>query len=453
MAYMGKNIRDANVTGPIPLSVQWFSSNMFSLSSGIGFAALVCAVIAAVWLMLIQDKVGPFVRTVLPHLGHGSEQVAVAQTKPDWGLRPFVTWGLAVLLFGSAMTLASSQFEIARILFALGAIPLVVGFAFGGSASLYSRFLIAVFGSLVIAVGINRINDWVLTLELEQIAKDARGDLRDVQSRYQSPTKSHPPLSRGKPCKISPNAGTGADNYKHVCDLDVAQWTIDEAQQLEDAAREVSNRTSQVRNSAGVESFLFERLLKPLGDDLKALRGEVLARLGPNAKDSQEIYRWGKLFPDADIPPPLSHVSPSDGMAYSPYLRKLGVHLKRTVVKRLASMLMNAKVQPSTDATLPGAYAEEIIVTPSSPMVAGYVLVSFAHEGLYSITTALKGGHVIEPNEVMDNGDAREKCTVSATTVCVRIGSIPLSRDNPMRVLVQRKAPNSRPVTAIWFDE
>src|ERR1700721_1979415 len=107
--------------------------------SGIEFAAMACVVIAVVWLMLIQDKIIPTVRSILSRY-NANQQITVAPAGPDWGIRPFLTWGLAALLLGSAITLALSQFGVGRILFVLGAIPLVAGFAFAGSASLYPRF-------------------------------------------------------------------------------------------------------------------------------------------------------------------------------------------------------------------------------------------------------------------------------------------------------------------------
>lgn len=88
----------------------------------------------------------------------------------DWEGVSFVTLSLA----GIAFLTIPHGYIISRICFVSAAIVLVIKLALGIETTLYPKCLIAVLASIVAGVVVNKVNNWVTSLEIDEISKVER---------------------------------------------------------------------------------------------------------------------------------------------------------------------------------------------------------------------------------------------------------------------------------------
>jgi hypothetical protein len=198
---------------------------------------------------------------------------------------------------------------------------------------------------------------------------------------------------------INPCAGKGfLSAYKNICDGQVGQWIIDEANKISDLAEaSTKNAVSQNPSPDAVMFFFTNDFKMCCADDIKDLRTEVFRRLGPPAKDSEEASQWERLFPNVEMPWQRNTISPWNVKEYAPYLKHLGIKLKRRDVPRANPYSVDFSeipTKPQSPLKLPGAavamadqftdgtplrpFASIVMVTPKTDITSGYIVVEFA---------------------------------------------------------------------------
>ena len=253
-----------------------------------------------------------------------------------------------------------------------------------------------------------------------------------------------------KPCAISPMAGTGFAGYKNVCDVEVGQWAIDESLKIEDVARNALN------DRLLSPSALIWRFTTTFNDccthHVKDLRAELLARLGPPAEQTDEIRSWKMLF--LPLPQNSEGISPQVVVDYSPYLRRLGLDLKRRTVPRLPPLMLHYTEQTEvSNAPAQFPYHALFTIRPSRSLPVGYVVVEF-NETPAGINASLNDGDSVKSHEPVANGDVSALLSSNSSfrSLIVRIGKTPLSSENPL--LLDVEAHKEWRISKVrWFDE
>ena len=77
---------------------------------------------------------------------------------------------------------------------------------------------------------------------------------------------------------------------------------------------------------------------------MEELRTEITRRLGPPAKDPEEIGASTVLFPKTKFPSAQDNIT-SMTVEYAPYLRRLGLQLKRKQIPRAAPKALHFYVE------------------------------------------------------------------------------------------------------------
>jgi hypothetical protein len=217
--------------------------------------------------------------------------------------------------------------------------------------------------------------------------------LRRTQNVARSPQSSLPCVP-GRP-RIS----TGPDGYKGVCDEDFGQWVIDEAYTIRDlgaTCRENLLASGQNKGgfqmSPGIIRFRFSNDFKEnYAAELKELRNEAMARLGPLGKHPEEQRHWERVFPAessflTELPPEArSQVAQSMSREidcrsveeYAPFLRTLGVKVKRRVIPRnpVEALPITEISVPTQNATFPIGMVASVPVM--APISTGFIIVEF----------------------------------------------------------------------------
>jgi len=254
-------------------------------------------------------------------------------------------------------------------------------------------------------------------------------------------------------CVISPNAGAGGPEYKRMCDLQFAQTVIDEANKIEDKlddARDESTAVEQLtktQESFGTKvwrfSQRFDDCCKPF---LPGIRMEILARLGPAAQDEDEIRCWKRIFPDPlppRFPAPLFKIDLGSAREYTFRLRKLGVHLKRTVVPRSKPIDLRFTQQPSNTADAFFPHRDVVTISSDKPIYAGYIVITLTGEPGHIVYGLERRNHAASMNDITDNEELSKTLSHGLRTVAIRIGSEPLSQTNRALVDAEGKSPIS----------
>src|SRR5260370_40619169 len=134
------------------------------------------------------------------------------------------------------------------------------------------------------------------TLVYQRLRELFDEQLRHLQTQNKG-NRSMLPCVPGKP-----RINAGPDGYKGVCDEDLSQWIIDEAQTLKDLADIYMVRTSnhtKNNESLGTINFLFKNDFETCcAKEVKQLRTEAVNRIGPSAKLLTEQSQWEMLFPE-----------------------------------------------------------------------------------------------------------------------------------------------------------
>jgi hypothetical protein len=187
------------------------------------------------------------------------------------------------------------------------------------------------------------------------------------------------PRRSSTPTLKSPRLGSGPDAYKDLDDAQVGQWAMEEADKIENLIAAAGKSTKGLP-----PVFMQQTVTQEFNDccaqDVQDLRTEILRRLGPPSKDPEEIAAWTMLFPQLKYPAfQQSKINPNILSDYAPYLRQLGLRLKRREIPRAASRLLHfSEIQVAPDSNMLNLpYKMVVTITADVPVPGGYIVVEF----------------------------------------------------------------------------
>lgn len=253
-----------------------------------------------------------------------------------------------------------------------------------------------------------------------------------------------PPVLRG------PRLGTGPEAYKDLTDEQVGQWAIEEAEKIQEMAHRCIQDSiaemKQGRSGNAAVYFLMRDFSECCAEDVKNLRAEVLARLGPPAKDPKEVSAWEMLISNSELPSarPLSGLYPMSIQEYAPHLRRLGRALRRRAVPLAAPLALRfseSQVPPER----PGLpYRIVATIETKVPLAAGYIVVEFdGHWGqvgcdLKDVKSVMGGDpDMIDNKQLTDYLAAHQPMT----TYAIKLGETALSPERPLHVVAASNKP------------
>jgi hypothetical protein len=177
---------------------------------------------------------------------------------------------------------------------------------------------------------------------------------------------------------IGPRMGTGPEAYKDVSDEQVGQWAMEEADKVDGMVNDLFDRLRQSatmvpRPSRDIILRMFERDFKNCcAQPMVDLRTEILRRLGPPAEDPQEVLAWKEITPS-----PGWQFDPMPLRRYAPFLRRLGLKLKRRAVPRQAPKVLQFIERPLAPEN--SQFPTRFVATISTEVnvTSGYVVVEF----------------------------------------------------------------------------
>lgn len=254
-------------------------------------------------------------------------------------------------------------------------------------------------------------------------------DAIQTKAQYHGTTDEATPRTEGAAAK-GPRLGTGPDAYKDIDDVQVGQWTMEEANKIEDMA----NSTMAVGSaSPDAERWFFKNKFNDCcAQDVYELRTEVLRRLGPPAKDPDEISAWTMLFPQLKYPGAPDRIDPATVRYYAPYLRRLGLRLKRRAAPRLGPLTLKFSEQ-ELPPEKPGYSHIVVTIETTKELTSGYIAVQFIGQP-YSVGCDFQNSKLALTAEVpADNPSITELLKVS-TNYVLQIGKTPFSPSNPVHV-------------------
>jgi hypothetical protein len=462
------------VSGPVPLLTLCRTENLGAPISRVlcekwGFSAVsICSPHVCVFLhtlscipMLVVIAIAALlvVAEVLVLLRESGIAMAsfMTSTSSDSMLRKVLAWEGVSFVFLATVGLTMvglHEYDKARYFFVASAIALSLAI-FTSVDKPYPKFVAGVLCAIVAGIAVNRVNDWVTRLEIAEIVKSGQDDIDKIAEKARAlkgPLRegvgrggdSHPAK-----CVISPGAGAGGSEYIRMCDVQLAQRVIDMAAKLEDMYDDIDQRARGATDNRKTQIFLtdgtFEEDFKKCCQSyLPSMRTEVLSRLGPVANDPVEISNWEMAFPINSSPQAF------EVMHWTPYFRKLGVHLKRNVIPRKPPIDEKFTFSIHEAQGQPFPYTGEVVFAPPQPIRSGYMVMD-STPSVAMMSPFLIRSHGASM-EVMDNEDLQFLLNSRmASRVVVRIGSMPVSQQNPLRIAWRS---NSKPKISLrWFDE
>lgn len=238
--------------------------------------------------------------------------------------------------------------------------------------------------------------------------------------------------------------GTGPEAYKDVSDEQVGQWAIEEADKIEQLATRTMDWYSGV--SAGAMAWHFTNDFNDCcSQDVKELRAEILRRLGPSAKNPEEISAWTALFPETKYPAIKQfkqgqEISPMSAKLYAPHLRRLGLRLKRRAVPRSAPLALQFSEQ-QLPPEKPGYSRIVVTIETKRELSAGYIAVQFS--GMpYSVGTDFKDSKLaLDSKDSIDNPLVAELLNTLTTSYVLQIGKTPFVPGRPIHVELRSASP------------
>jgi len=186
-----------------------------------------------------------------------------------------------------------------------------------------------------------------------------------------------PPLKSSPselPSIIGPRLGSGPEAYKDVGDPQVGQWAIEEADKIEEMAK----KSMQEGRGMSAQSTMWRfttAFRQCCEQDLKDLRTELLRRLGPPSKDSDEISTWGVIFPERKYSSMEDLISPATVVQYAPYLRRMGERLRRRSRPKEEPLMLHYSQQKVDSGRQDFPYGTLVTITPLKTISYGYVAV------------------------------------------------------------------------------
>jgi hypothetical protein len=261
--------------------------------------------------------------------------------------------------------------------------------------------------------------------------------------------------------------------YKNICDGQVGQWIIEEAKKVEGMAKAAMDNVATENRSASAETFFFTNDFRGCcADDLKDLRTEAFRRLGPTAKDSEEARHWDRLFPNSPMPWQRDRIAPWDLKEYAPYLRHLGITLKRKDIPRTPPFdiaFSETQMRPHTPLTLPGAavamadqfdaspmrpFAAAVTITPKTAIANGYVTIEFAAP--YAAASCdfadCKLASAMDKKFIANQDFLEYLESQKRTVYALEVGTTPITPQRPLHIEVHSNS-NPHVVRVKYFDE
>jgi len=203
-------------------------------------------------------------------------------------------------------------------------------------------------------------------------------------------------------------------------------------------------------------------------EEAKQLRTEVMTRLGPAAKNPEEQRYWEFLFPEErplpeGVPPELrqrmslsSHEADCGAAEqYAPYLRFLGLKLKRRAVARLPARQLQFRVTQVAPRNDHFKFKISTAIETQVPISSGYVVVEFSGGPGYVWAPDLPTASLLTGASIIDNKPLTNYLgTFPPYThpFTLEIGKTPIIPGTPIHV--EAEGPNELSVTKVtWFDE
>ena len=333
----------------------------------------------------------------------------------------------------------------------LGIMAWVVAFVAGGLISV--GYLASVKGGLAKLDAIGAKN--------KQGAETHSGSVEKPPSETRQPTAAEiaeelaKRLPKGKE-KGGPRLGTGPEAYKDLADDQVGQWAIEEADKIEQMAKQAMG------DNIGSMRGRIWRFTNDFDDcctqDVKDLRTEILQRLGPPAKDSEEASAWKMLFVNESYPGAPHEIHPMEVQHYAPYLRRIGLKLKRRAVPRSApvalhfsekqenaedSFTLNAVNNADQFSGGPNLFPFKMMVTidTKAQISSGYIVVEFDSRFAGAQCDFVDSKLVID-RDVVDNKELADYlATRQGTTYALAIGKTPFTSNKPIHVFAKGRVP------------
>jgi hypothetical protein len=278
-------------------------------------------------------------------------------------------------------------------------------------------------------------------------------------------TKVTPRIPPTTPCTPGrPRINAGPDGYKGVCDEDLSQWVIDEAQTIKELAKVYVDRmgkSSKGQDGESPSSISFHftgDYDECCAQEVKQLRVEALARIGPAAKLLKEQQQWEAMFPEerrlsTDLPPDVQaefkrrvarDVNCYQVRDYAPYLRALGFRVKHRVVPRTPARVLHFVETNLAPPNVVLAFQIGVAIDKDLPPSEGYIVVEFSQ-----IPASISSISRID-REVVDNQPLKAYLDAHLNAVSLEIRT-PLASDKPIVAVQSFREIHVTKVT--WFDE
>jgi len=235
----------------------------------------------------------------------------------------------------------------------------------------------------------------------------------------------------------SPRLGTGPDAYKDLTDEQVGQWAIEEGDKVEGLAKAAMQPGS---GSPDAERWFFKtKFTDCCAQDVQELRTEILRRLGPPGKDLDEISAWTMLFPQTKYPGAPDMIDPGMVSHYAPYLRRLGLRLKRRGVTRSAPIVLKFSEQELPPIE-PGHFRFVVSINAPKELTSGYIAVQFNGQP-YQVGTDFQDSKLALGPEIPPDNPMVVELLKASTNYVLQIGKTPFTPAKAVHVEARAAAP------------
>lgn len=275
-----------------------------------------------------------------------------------------------------------------------------------------------------------------------------------------------PPARLTKAKHISPRIGRGVDAYKNVSDEQLGKWAMEESDKINEMAEKSIDKSLQgMKNGLGRPLhgpiyFFTNDFRECCAEDVVNLRNEILARLGPSGKNSQEIEAWNifRSGTNRELPQKYQPSWPDPMLVehYAPYLRQLGLRLYRQAIPRSpptpVRVLERAMPPDKKDYKYKTVFAIQLTAAQS----AGYVVLQF-QGGSTRLEFRLGNGQTVSDYSKIENPDLRRQLSsitpqISTHLQVFQVGRTFSTPTNPIYVIAYGNT-RDRVLTATFFDE
>jgi hypothetical protein len=172
---------------------------------------------------------------------------------------------------------------------------------------------------------------------------------------------------------------------------------------------------------------------------VKELRTEVIRRLGPPAKDPEEVRLFESSFPEHIEIGMANRLDPSTIGRYAPYLRRLGLRLKRRAVARSAPLTLKFSEQVLRPEQ-PGYSHIIVTIETVKELSSGYVAVQFSGQP-YSLGCDFQDSKLALPIDLPPENSAVTELLKSTANYVLQIGKTAFAPNKPIHVEARASVP------------